>query len=255
MNDESKRTALRKYFKPPDTLMLPIVLFSLGVIFILIGLSAEEYGMVTLGIIIATGGGAWWYTASQQKGNLIPSDKEVDQWFQEDVQKIVEQSLGKLGLDESLLVREAIPITGPILWDVNGVAKEDLLWKKGKDDILRFAVNHITVLQFTDQVIAAYSCDFNFVKNVTLNDATNEFHYLDIVSVSTKEDSTSYTLPTGVSLTHSQAFRMSVSSGDTINIVIGAAELGKITGGGKVPTTAAEKAIQVIRTMLREKKR
>ena len=246
MSDEKKRKALRTYFSPPR-LIWPIIVLLIGLPGL--GLTRDTFLPAIVVVVIA----GIWLLFVFQKRSSAPSDQQVDQWFYEDVKRIAKQSLSKLGLDESMLVREAIPVTGPILWTTNGVPDRDLLWRKGKDDIVRFAVNRISVLQFTDQVIAAYACDFNFLKNVPLNDNTDEFHYLDIVSVSTKEDSTSYTLPTGTRMVHSQAFSMSVSSGESIKVTIDSDKLAEITKG-TIPITSAEKAVQVIRTMLREKK-
>jgi hypothetical protein len=194
-----------------------------------------------------------WLVVSLLARGFVPGDAEVDQWFREDVERITQQSLIKVGLDVRQLVREPLPITGPILWDTNGIPRKDLMWKKGKDGLIRFAINQVTVIHLSYQLLAAYSCDFNFLKNVTLNEETDEYHYRDIVSVSTQEDSTSYTLPSGISMVHSQAFRISVSSGESIKVVIDAKKLGEITKG-TIPTTSAEKAVQVIRAMLREKK-
>jgi hypothetical protein len=253
MDERSKREALRAYFVPPPKPGKAIGLLALGAIGVVVGLSASDAEICTgIGIVMALAGGVWLLALYGTKGN-VPSDNEVDNWFEEDIARITEQSLSKVGLDESQLIREPLAITGPILWSTNGVPQEDLLWKKGKEDVVRFAVNRVTVIHLSDQLLAAYACDFNFLKNVSLNERTDEYHYKDVVSVSTQEDSTSYTLPTGVSLVHSQAFRLSVASGEAIKVTIGAAKLAEITGG-TIPATSAEKAVQVIRAMLREKK-
>jgi len=188
----------------------------------------------------------------QSKGAL-PSDEQVDQWLQEDLRNIVSKSLDKLGMDNSQVVGEPLLIRGPILWATTGVPATDLRWKKGKDGIVRFAINRVTVIQLTEQLLGDYACDFNFLKNVMLNERTDEYHYKDLVSVSTQEISTSYTLPTGVRMVSAQAFRLSVASGEHIDVTVNAAKLSEVTGGS-IPTTGAEKAVQVIRTMLREKK-
>jgi len=112
----------------------------------------------------------------------------------------------------------------------------------------------VTVIHLDEQLLAAYACDFNFLKNVSLNEETDEYHYRNIASVSTHEISTSYKLPNGKSLVHAQAFRLSVVSGDNIQVTIGSAKLAELTGG-TIPTTEAETAVQVIRTILRDKLR
>ena len=52
---------------------------------------------------------------------------------------------------------------------------------------------------------------------------------------------------------HAQAFRLSVVSGDNIEVTIGSSKLEEITGG-TLPETGAENAVRVIRAQLREKK-
>ncbi len=254
MDEQKKRNALRTYFALPPKPAMAIILLILGVIAILVFLSdTNQYGVCGgIGFFGALIGVGWLILMYGTKGNM-PSDSQVDKWFTEDIARITEQSLSKVGLDKPELVKEPLPITGPILWATNGVPSTDLLWKKGKDGIVRFAINRVTVINLSNQLLAAYACDFNFIKNVTLNESTDEYHYKDIVSVSTQEDSTSYTLPTGVSLLKAQAFSLSVASGERIKVTIGAMKLTEITGG-TIPTTSAEKAVSVIRAMLREKK-
>lgn len=252
MNDQIKRDALRKYFE--TALQYKYAAIALIVLGILIwgAFSDTPEGESYIGILFIIGGGFWLYKLRSKTGN-VPGDAEVDAWFQEDIARIVEQSYQKTGLDKSELVKEPIPITGPILWGTNGISAKDLRWKKGKDGIVRFAINRVTVIHLSNQLLAAYACDYNSLKNVALNESTQEYHYKDVVSVTTQEDSTSYTLPNGVSFVNSQAFRLSVTSGESIKVIIGAAKISEITGG-TIPTTSAEKAVQVIRTMLREKK-
>lgn len=254
MNENTKREKIRKYFSKSHP--------GAGIVFILIGLVVTIFSEanrrvigdagVILGTLICGVGLLGLVISIIRKGGRL-SDTQVDTWLEEDLHQIIEKSYNKLGLDKSLIRGEPLLIVGPILWATTGVSKKDLLYRKGKDDIVRFAVYRATIIQLTDQLLAAYACDFNFLKNVTLNEETNEYHYRDITSVSTHEISTSYKLPNGRSLVHAQAFRLSVVGGENIQVTIGAEKLAGITGGD-IPTTGAEKAVQVIRTMLREKK-
>jgi len=232
MGEDKKRKALRRYFKPPR----------LTTFFILL----------VLGVV----GALVWLVFALIRVSRSPDDQEVDRWFKEDEERITGQSFDKLELDkdhEDHKIRDPIFLGGPILWETNGVDNKDLLFRKGRDKVVRFAVNRVIVLHFTKIAIAAYEGDFNSLKNVMLNERTDEYHFQDIVSVSTQESSSSYTLPNGNSLVHSQSFRISVPSGESIECVIGSEKLSKITGG-TIPTTKAENAIKAIRLMLRERK-
>ena len=145
-------------------------------------------------------------------------------------------------------------ITGPILWSIYGVDDKDLVWREGKDEIVRFGVYRVSVVHFTDRHLGAYACDYNFLKDVVLNETTDEYHYQDVVSVSTKELATSYTLPSRQKLTSAKMFRISVSSGEAIEIVVGLSELDDDWGELKLPGTETDRAIASIRSMLRDKK-
>ncbi len=184
-----------------------------------------------------------------------PTDQEVDAWLAENLSKVQDGSFSKLGLDkdENSEVREPIPLVGPIAWNVPGVPDQEIKWRKGEDDIVRFSVNRFTILHFLETGIASYACDFNSFRGVALNESTHEFHYADIVSVTTQEDSSSYTLQNGVKMVYAQSFRISVASGESISYVIAADKLTDLTDGN-IPTTEAERAILVIRKLLRERK-
>ncbi len=255
MDEKSKREALRKYFAKPFNPTGAIILIVAGGLFALLGAAQGNNGggCLTVGIVGVLLGGLIWVLGTQNTSGGSATDAQVDEWFAQDAKNIIQQSLDKLGMVKEQLVKDPLLITGPILWTTTGIPTTDLLWKKGKDGIVRFAINRVTIVQLTDQLLGAYACDFNFLKNVTLNERTDEYHYRDVVSVSTQEIATSYTLPTGIKMVAAQAFRLAVSSGDHIDVTINAAELAKITQG-TIPTTGAEKAVAAIRAMLREKK-
>ncbi|MCP4164903.1 MAG: hypothetical protein GY759_03290 [Chloroflexi bacterium] len=183
-----------------------------------------------------------------------PSDSKIDAWFDESMERLKKESLSKLNLSEDQLTSNPLLVRGPILWSTNGVPDEDLRWRTGKDDVTRFAIYRVSIIQLTEQLMAAYSCDYNFLRAVALNEETDEYHYQDVVGVSTREDTTSYTLPSGTKLAHAQWFRVSVTSGESIEVLVEADKLYKMTKSERLPETGAEQAVATIRTMLRSKK-
>jgi hypothetical protein len=239
---------LRLYFayKP-----LQVVKFTgIGALLLLLGLIVADYigaWSPFAGIIITVGSILWLLIGNFAK----PSDKKVDLWLQEGINGLIERSLGNLNLDESEAVTEPLVVKGPILWSTFGIADKDLVWKKGKDKIVRFAVYRVTVIWLTEHHLAAFACDYNFMKNVPLNEQAYEYRYKDIVSVATRETASSYTLPTGVKLITTQEFRITVP-GDALKVTINILKLSEIAGSDKIPETGAEKAVSVIRAMLRE---
>lgn len=257
----SREKAIRKYFDDDSgdlPYALPIALFLIGGSLIVVGFAQGPLllflliGIVFIILAIFAGNKTKIYFERKQKKNA--TDRQIDRWLQESLVKLGEQSLGKLNLDKSDIVADPLVIKGPIVWQTNGIDDSDLLWKIGDDNIVRFGVYRVTIVQLTDRHLGAYACDYNFIRNVALNERTDEYHYKDVVSVSTQEQASSYTLPTGVKLTTAQEFRISVASGESINVTIGSSQINKITGSDQIPETGAEKAISVIRAMLREKK-
>lgn len=269
-----KETALRKYFmKQPDQPPKgkPTALIVVGASFTVLGLIAtiaggqQAVGCLVIGLIpglIMIGIGAMMlakinaaYRAKVSEGEPKPSDLQVQSWLDEGIRKLSEHSRGKLNLDESEgSISAPLIIAGPILWDTGGVSSDDLVWKRGEDGLVRFGVYRVTIILLTDRHLTSYACDYNFIRDVALNERTDEFHYRDIVSVSTREQDTAYTLPTGKKMTKAQAFSLSVASGESISVMVDSAEIREITGVEKLPETGADKAVANIRAMLRDKK-
>jgi hypothetical protein len=247
MDDSAKRKRLQRYFSKSNP--------ALGVLFVLLATAAlvasvgvKNPAPLLLFVVIFV----LWLIVKALSGIRRPSDQTVDEWFNEDKARIAEGSLDKLGLMADQ-VKRTLTLSGPILWQTHGVPNGDLRWKKGKDRELRLAVNSVSVIQLTDQMLSVYSCDFNSLKNRILNEETQEYYYRDIVSVSTAELSSDHKLPGGKSLAQARAFRISVVSGEGLDVIISLPKLSKETGG-TLPTSDAENAVRMIRTMLRDKK-
>ena len=124
----------------------------------------------------------------------------------------------------------------------------------GGDGGLRFAIHRFLVIYLTEHHLAAYSCDFNFLRDVPMNETTREYQYQDIVSVATYEWSQSFTLPTGQKLSTAQLFRLSVASGEFIEVRMENEQLRKMTQQEVVPAFGADQAVTTIRAMVRDRK-
>jgi hypothetical protein len=87
-------------------------------------------------------------------------------------------------------------------------------------------------------------------------EATHEYFYRDVVSVQTKTESLSVVWrKQAIQLQTAETFTLTTSGGTAIHVVLGDVKLAQLMGGGELPTTEAEQAIQAVRTMLREKKK
>ena len=184
-----------------------------------------------------------------------PSDREVDRWFAEGRERLKAHSLEKLDLTEDECGEaDFAPIVGPVVWMVNGVAPEDVVSKRGQDGLARFGVYQLSFLWLADEHLGIFTCHYDFIRDALLNEETYGFFYRDIVSVSTHEEASALTLPTGQSLTSRQEFRISVANGRYFSMTVGSEQLQELTGAERIPEPGTEQAIRALRAKLKEKK-
>jgi len=102
----------------------------------------------------------------------------------------------------------------------------------------------------------AYTCVLDFTTGKALNESTDEYFYKDVVSVSTKSESRTVNIPKlgTLQLNTAETFTLTTSGGTSLSVLLRDPTLIEKMGGGEIPTTRAEKAIQTVRKMLREKK-
>lgn len=175
----------------------------------------------------------------------------LDKWLEEDITEIIRnRPYDKLGVLKEDLVADSLLVVGPIFWNTSGFSKEDILTKKGKDGFNRYTTWTIQIFAFTENYLCSYKCHYNWIKNTYINESTNEFFYKDVVSVKTDTISSAYTLINGERLVHSEAFQLKLS-GDEITVITNDASLNT----SSIMVSKAEKAVQSIRAMLRDKKK
>jgi len=239
-----KREQIKKYFKKFPKWAAWMV--GIGAIVALV--SGMEAGGIVLGVVLV-GIGGWAIWNSFQ----TPSDSEMDAWLEEDLKVLNQKALSKTGTDQSELGGERVMVTGPRFWDV---LSANVGYKKGKDGTWRFTPVGVTVLNFTANQLVCYTCSLDLETGNPLNESTDEYFYKDIVSVSTKTKSLAVKIgEASVQLNSAETFELTTSGGTSIEVVLRDPSLIKhMGGGGEIPTTRAEKAIQTVRKMLREKK-
>lgn len=233
-----KRAQIKKYFKT-----FP----KWGVWAIVIGLpllAAKGAGIVPIAI------GIWALVDWSKK----PTDAQMDAWMEEDLAALNTKALSKTGIDTSELVGDPVMVVGPRFWNI---ANAEVAYKKGKDGVLRFTPMGVSVLNFTENQLIAYECALDSMTGNPLNEGTDEYYFRDIVSVSTKTKSMSVQVAgTGMlQLNSAETFELTTSGGTSIEVVLRDPSLIQMMGGsGEIPTSRAERAIQTLRKMLREKK-
>lgn len=190
-----------------------------------------------------------------------PSDQEAQTLMEEAIQRLTEHSRLLLRLDE--LERgfsEPLRVQAPILRQTPGLDPRDLTWRIGNDGVMRFGISRIHIIWLTDRHLASYACYYDFIRGVAVNEEAAEIHYCDVSSFSTRETSStgdrfSANLPTGRKATVQQELVLSTTSGDMVRVLLADAYIQELTGVEALPEAGGEKAIRVIRAMLRDKKR
>ncbi|MCT7634746.1 hypothetical protein N5U36_04735 [Aliarcobacter butzleri] len=241
MSEQEKRAAIKKYFvKVPGWMWIVVVLaISLSVIL-------KDFSYLIPGIIIGL------FIWLKLKGK--PSDSDMDGFIAEDLQNAIAKSLIKTSIDNSELVSESVIIHGPRL---RGTGGAEFLFKRGKDNILRFSPINVTVINMTENQLVCYAASLDLTTGNFLNESTDEYFYKDVVSVSTQTESMTVEIESTkeeMQLDSAEKFTLTTSGGTSIEVLLRAPKLIEYMGGGDIPTTVAEVAIQAIRKMLREKK-
>lgn len=291
LNDDEKRLKIRAFFFPlslpvePTTnwwswVMGVMIIGAIGAI--IIGFTTENYllcGAMFFGLAPLFGALDWldknifMITEKDEKyakkkedwDNLLtkwnlteelvtqPKKAPINTWLNEDMKAATERALHKLGLTEQELVRDPMIIYGPLFWSTYGIPDDELVTVKLTDGSILFSCYQLVVVCLSAERIATYSANFNFLRNVFLNEKSVEYLYRDIVSVSTEEKSTNYNLPNGKTMRRAQIFRLAVPSGDNIEVVINSPEIRDLLGG-EPKLSNHDQSVRVIREMLRTKK-
>ena len=245
ISENQKRKRIQNYFKKPK-LKWPIILLVVGLLLL------QSSSTLGFGLIVLFAGGAWLFVELKPVMDA-PGDQTIDSWLVDDIEHLRKRSMERLNIEKSELIRDSVIIRGPILWETYGVPVAELAWKKGKDERIRFSINDVTVIHLTEHKLSSYQCDYNFIRGVPLNESDDEFHYRDVVAVSTRDESTNYTLPNGVLMKKAQLFKLAVSSGDSIEVIVNSSDLLKFTGGNMLDT-GLDNAVKALRKVLGEKK-
>ncbi|HEX3525831.1 MAG TPA: hypothetical protein VH988_02085 [Thermoanaerobaculia bacterium] len=207
--------------------------------------------LIILGIVQIAGVEILYFIRTRE-AQPKPPDSQVQQWLDEGTRSVILHSRFALNLaEEESSISDPLVIITPRLNTAGRSDQDWTLWKLGDDGQLRFGYYKMIVIRLTERHLGAYVCDYDFVRDVALNEATHELHYCDIVSVFTQEQSDPYNLPTGKKLRTQQEFVLSVASGETIRVSVDTAQIRQITGVEAPPELGAESAVAQIRSALR----
>lgn len=269
-SNEPRYIAVPKYFtrspKPPDQRVNQTKI-GIGCLSIIIGVIAMiDEESLPIGIILFLGG-AWLaltgfidlsrtnsiYKKEYERTEPKPSDTQMDAWKAEDLSKIKGEALEKLDLQELSEEQIGRDLNKPIMVIGPGSSARAQI---GQDGIIRFSQYDILIVHLTAYHLAAYKCTLDLATASTTNESTQEYHYMDVVSVSTQTDNSGlFALMVGGEtkpVASYQKFALSVASGEQIQVAMAFPQLEHIIKNGRLAPTGAEEAIKVIRSRLRE---
>lgn len=261
-----RRRRIRKYFSPQTAPGIgcagcfAVVVVIIGIIVLVAAISEINFLGIFWGFVFLILGLAMIPSFKTYKNNHqkwvseLVSDSEIDKYINDDLASLKKLSLQKSSLDMSELVGDQLLVTG---FQFYNSADAKVLYKKGVDSIFRFTPINVTVLNLTANQIVCFQCVFDLTTGNPLNISTDEYFYKDVVSIATKTESGTYEselFEGEVQLDSSEKFVLTTSGGTTLHVFLSDPKLIEKMGGGKMPTTEAEKTILVVRKMLREKK-
>ena len=189
-----------------------------------------------------------------------PTDQQMDEWFALEIEDLNQKALSKLGIDASQCVAKSVVVYGPRVENMGGA---NLLVAKGSDGLVRYTPVDISIMNIGQDQLFCYQCCYDRTTGNSLIEETDEYFYRDVVSVATKNMTRQATIRAGrkgkeeiVVLTNSENFQLTTSGGTAFSVFLYDRALLELraTRGGQLPRSAANKAIQAIRSMLRDKK-
>ena len=231
-------------------------------------------GFVLLGLIAGGGLGRWGFTQYQAykaykaafaRAEPKPSDAQMTEWLEGDVEYIKRKAARKLRINTRLqpeggdLMVPELAVVGVAHASEHHAARTAVRW--GDDGNLRADHYTILILMLTNKLISTYRCVLNFATGDLLLDEMREYHYSDIVGVSSRSiplsrpeqqlvDTVADT-STDVSIAHE--FSLSITNGEALTVVTGFGGDFQESSSGSLVWRGNEHALKIIQAMVRSR--
>lgn len=189
-----------------------------------------------------------------------PSDRQIDRWLEEDLERFHPKALEALDLDEDQLERDPLRVVGPYFDNRRRVGPRELSVRRGRDGKLRFSSNRLLLLLLTEHHLGVYSCVYDSLRDQTFHISSREHPYRLVAGVELREDAevfdgeeaNSYTLRSGKTLVPTQAFILSLTSGDRLAIPV-RAKIDDRQPAALQPAMELKHTVTALRAVLRAK--
>lgn len=180
-----------------------------------------------------------------------PTDEEIDRWHKLDCDFYEKYALQRLNLtaDQIQADNRGKPLV--IVGSASGAQV-----RRGADGVLRFSAHELLIIYLTRYQVAAYKCVIDLHDGLTKSEMTYEYHYRDVVSVSTHRNPSKvvvYVDGQRQDILVNESFTLSVSNGEHISIATDVNEsLKLLQGTTNFARTSPQEAVKSIRARLRE---
>ena len=188
----------------------------------------------------------------------IPSDSRMNQWVNEDVNRIQSEAIRELDIEHDEIENKRIR---PLVGNARNEARAldlPIKFKRGQDGILRGSYYKIVIICLTDYNVASYECLVNMRTGIPVSTNTKEFPYAEITNLETREAYINHDIKEYEGFRVKKTFSIATSGSNSIEV-----DYSFITDGSRSDSSTnaskneleATDTIRAIRHMLREYKR
>jgi hypothetical protein len=198
------------------------------------------------------------YRAEFENAEPKPSDADMDRWLQGDVEYIQMRAPRRVRLNAALVADGGELVLPPQTVVGMNPRRRRIRLRRGKDNRLRANVYQVHILFLTNNLVSEYRCVLDMATGDNIHDETNEYHYRDIVGVSSR----AVPMPGDLSalfetidgfdepLSVRHQFSLSITSGESLEVDTGYGSATQ-TATGQIAWGRNEHAFNLVQKMVR----
>lgn len=177
-----------------------------------------------------------------------PTDDNMDRWYKQDREAVVELGLRLANIRREDLVGERI-IVIPV-----PVRKAGTYWRPGKDKVVRHSHERVTVLYFTEHQLISFGCVVNHLEGRTHSEMVSEYFYRFVLGVTLATESVELdAYGRQLSFNHARVLQLALNGAAPVSLALGDLQLANSLDEDPPSRTEIEHALNGIRRMVRER--
>lgn len=191
-----------------------------------------------------------------------PASQEIDELFSRELKSLVQKALHSLAPSEHGMRAAPLALYGPAEQDAPANGHLFIQPRVGREGGYRSPVNRAVILLPMEDHLGIYSCQHNSLNGLTSQEAVEEHHYRDVVTVRLEEGVEVSALPPnplsrgGGAGTHSpaQVFSLEFTNGRRLSIPVSVTWQEEPEGEAASLSTGLDKTVTAIRALMRDKR-